>query len=368
MVSNPNIEAVEWVRQLGRETGAFEVLECEYQPHYPRRTWDAKVTIQPKGQEHSLIWFIEVKRRLTPRDVVALAPSLHKMDVEGIPIVCCPYISPRVADILANEGIGYVDQGGNARIASQGFFLHVAGHPNPAPDTRPLSNPFSPKASRVVRLLLETPKRPWHVQDLAREADVSIGLVSKAKQTLTDEGYLWFIDGFLRLTDPDGLLEAWRKAYTNQAEVQRCYTMAGEQEIEQRVSSWCAAQHVDYALSDFSGAWRLAPMVRHTQFSICLANTLDRNQRQAILEHLNAKSVDSGANLAIRFENDPMVFYHSRPVAGARVLSPLQLYLDLKSKAGRGEEAADALYDRYLKPTFTACREIYAQQESAIGK
>jgi len=353
------------LRQLGEETRAFELVECEKASSRNHIDVDARVTIRPTGESRPLTLSIEIKKRLTPREAMALVASLRQTGKDELLVVCCPYISPRVAALLSSEGVGYVDQGGNARIAGHGFFLQVTGRPNPQPDTRPLNNPFSRKASRVVRLMLEEPDRPWHVQELAREAEVSIGLVSKAKHALEEEGYLWFIGGFLRLNDPAGLLEAWRGVYANKTEAQRYYVMAGEREIEQNIADWCKSEEVSYALADFSGAWQIAPMVRQKQVSACLANTLSRDQRKSLLDHLGAKSVDSGANLSLRFEDDPFVFYRSEVVDGISVLSPLQLYLNLISKAGRGEEAAAALYDQHLRPRFEACREAFIQSEEA---
>ncbi len=351
-------EAITWIERVGRETEAFEVVEDGYEPDYRS---DAIVTIRPSGLPHVAL-LVETKKRLTPREAMALAPVLRRPDEPGIPVVCCPFISPRVAEILTGERVGYIDQGGNARIAGQGFFLHVTGRDNPAPDTRPLTNPFSPKSSRIVRLMLEEPERPWHVQELAREADVSIGLVSKAKQALMEEGYLRFLEGFLRLSDPDGLLQSWCRSYTNRDETVSYYMMSDERDLIKRLSSWCERQQVKWALCDFSGAWRLSPMVRHKLTSIAVLNVGAGEWRRDLLEHLRAKQVDSGANLSLRFTGDKYTFYKSRALDVVTVLSPLQLYLDLKVKTGRGEEAAEALYDQHMREHFAACRNEHTHR------
>jgi hypothetical protein len=353
-------EAIAWIERLGRETEAFEVAGHEYEPDHRS---DVVVNIQPSGLP-SIGLLVETKTRLTPREAMAVAPVLRRPGESGIPVVCCPFISPRVAEILTRHHVGYVDQGGNARIAGERFFLHVTGRDNPAPDTRPLANPFSPKSSRIVRLMLEEPQRPWHVQELAREADVSIGLVSKAKQALMEEGYLWFLEGFLRLSDPDGLLQNWCRSYTNRDETASYYVMSSETEIIERLTSWCDRELVQWALSDFSGAWRLSPMVRHKLTSIVVLKTGAGEQRHTLLEHLGAKPVDSGANLSLRFTGDEYTFYKSRIVDQVRVLSPLQLYLDLKTKTGRGDEAAEALYDQHLRERFAACRNEHAHRRT----
>ena len=70
----------------------------------------------------------------------------------------------------------------------------------------------------------------------------------------------------------------------------------------------------------------------------------------------NAKRVDSGANVVLWQTYDPAVFLGERPLGDPplKTVSALQLYLDLKQLHGRGEEAAQAVYDAEIAPTFTA--------------
>lgn len=69
----------------------------------------------------------------------------------------------------------------------------------------------------------------------------------------------------------------------------------------------------------------------------------------------HAKRVDSGANVVLWQTYDPAVFLGERPLGDPplKTVSALQLYLDLKQLHGRGEEAAQAVYDAEIAPTFT---------------
>ena len=69
-------------------------------------------------------------------------------------------------------------------------------------------------------------------------------------------------------------------------------------------------------------------------------------------EGLGAKRVDSGANLVLAVPEDPFVFYQSRTIDDIAVVSPLQLYLDLRKQPGRGEEAAQEILKREIMPTW----------------
>ena len=70
----------------------------------------------------------------------------------------------------------------------------------------------------------------------------------------------------------------------------------------------------------------------------------------------NAKRVDSGANVVLWQTYDPAVFLGERPLGDPplKTVSALQLYLDLKQLHGRGEEAAQAVYDAEIAPAFKA--------------
>jgi hypothetical protein len=49
---------------------------------------------------------------------------------------------------------------------------------------------------------------------------------------------------------------------------------------------------------------------------------------------------------------DEGAFYGSRPIKGLRGASPIQVYLDLLTFRGRGEEAAKAILDKEIRPLW----------------
>lgn len=67
---------------------------------------------------------------------------------------------------------------------------------------------------------------------------------------------------------------------------------------------------------------------------------------------LDLKEVQSGANISLLSPYDEGVFYGSRMFDGDRIVSPVQVYLDLLSFRGRGEEAANALLEQMIKPQW----------------
>jgi hypothetical protein len=70
---------------------------------------------------------------------------------------------------------------------------------------------------------------------------------------------------------------------------------------------------------------------------------------EEIKREYSAKEVPSGANLNILVPHDDGVYFCLRQVRAAYVVNPVQLYLDLITDKGRGEEAAQAIRDLELK-------------------
>jgi hypothetical protein len=67
---------------------------------------------------------------------------------------------------------------------------------------------------------------------------------------------------------------------------------------------------------------------------------------------LELKPVTSGANVSLLAPFDAGVFAGARVFDGVRVVSPVQLYLDLRGFRGRGEEAAQALLEEVMAPSW----------------
>ena len=64
------------------------------------------------------------------------------------------------------------------------------------------------------------------------------------------------------------------------------------------------------------------------------------------------KEVGSGANVTLLTPYDEGVYYGVSTREGSRIVSPVQLYLDLIGFKGRGEEAANAILEEVIKPLW----------------
>jgi hypothetical protein len=65
------------------------------------------------------------------------------------------------------------------------------------------------------------------------------------------------------------------------------------------------------------------------------------------------KSVATGPNVTLLEPYDQGVFYGTTKYDQIPVVSPIQLYLDLNSYKGRGEEAAQFLYEQVIESLWS---------------
>jgi len=262
-------------------------------------------------------------------------------------VFAAPYISPKSAEICSKEGIGYLDFAGNCRLCFGKICIERKGGENPFTERRELRSLYSPKASRILRVLLNDPKRVWRVEGLAQEADVSLGLVSKVKTLLGDREWIVVQRDGLRLSEPAALLQEWSQNYSfRKNEVRDFYSLETVSEIESQIAEALSGKPLQYALTGFSGAARLAPTVRYQRVMAYVEAPED------IASLLGLKPVTSGANVSLLVPYDHGGFYGTREIDGIVIASPVQIYLDLAVYRGRGEEAAKELFEQVIRPTW----------------
>lgn len=259
-----------------------------------------------------------------------------------------PYISPQAAEICLKDGVGYIDYAGNCYLSFGQVYIEQTGRPNPFKTRRDLTSLYSPKASRVLRVLMNNPGKRWKTQDLANEAGVSLGQVANVKKLLLDREWTTQQDGF-SLTEPWKILEEWSNAYTyRKNQVRNFYSLKSIPEIEADLARACNEKGIEYALTGFSGAARFAPAVRYNR-----AMAYVYNMPEDVVSMLNLKEVESGANVMLLEPYDEGVFYGTQAMDDIRIVSPLQIYLDLKGYKGRDEEAAEVLLRDVIKPKWS---------------
>jgi hypothetical protein len=354
----PSRTVRQWLVAIAADTHAFSLADGSAKTCGKNtQPWDEAFTVVPTGSRKHLRLLVDVKARLQPQHAFAVVEQLRNTrDHAGpntVPVVAAPYVSERVAEVCREHRLGYFDGAGNCHLSGPGFFVHVEGRPNLAPDTRAADDLFAPKSSRVVRAILEHPRRWWQVQGLADEMGVSLGLASRVKRKLVEQAFAEATPRGVRAREPADLLDVWATSYTNRARAASVYSLDDLATLEGRIVRWGAERLVKCALAEFSAASRMAPMVRFKRAAVYVAESGTRDVLAELLKDLDLKEVDSGASAILWLTEDDSVFYNAENRDGLSTVSPLQTYLDLRRNPARGEEAATELLRRTILPRFT---------------
>lgn len=337
-----------------------EIPFLQAEPVSSRPTRPQNLNVEPdillrlKYAHDERLLLVEVKNSGQPKTARAAINQLSRYQ-EKLPnsygLFFAPYISPRAADLCKAENIGYADLAGNCYLSLPQIYIRREEWPNPLKQKRELRSLYSPKAARILRVLLVTAgeRRPWKVEALAKEAGVSLGQVSNVKKRLAEREWIQSEPEGFWLSAPADVLQEWSKIYNYRRHtVHDFYSLKSIADMEADLASLCEQEGLQYALAGFSAGARLAPSVRFQRAMAYMTGNVEK-----LAKKMKLKKVASGANLSIMVPSDDGVFYGARPAAdGAQIVAPIQAYLDLKGYRGRGEEAAEAIFEQVIKPTW----------------
>jgi hypothetical protein len=296
-------------------------------------------------------FIVEIKSQGEPRfvrmAVAELKDSLKKFR-NSYGIVIAPYLSDNSRQVCMEAGIGCLDIAGNALLSFKNFFIDIRGRPNPFTSVRFSKSVFSPKSSRILRVFLSAPSKGWYVRDLSKEACISIGLTSRVKNALISEELIKQENKSLYLVKPEELLKQWADNYSYEKnQIFSFYSGLSEEQLETTIKKECEKRRYNYGLALFTGARKVAPFVRFMRFFSYVDGDIE-----GIADDLQMKSVVSGANVILLRPYDDGVFYDLQNIKGINIVSDIQLYIDLKSYKGRGEEAAQTIFEQRIKPKW----------------
>ena len=180
----------------------------------------------------------------------------------------------------------------------------------------------------------------WRILTLAKEAGVSLGWTYYVIATLQAEGYVVRDESYrIRVVDPARLLRRWAATHDFLTANKFDEFQTFEQDLD-RLLSQIQSLTVSYALTGLAGAWLVAPYVRPVTLDMYV---LDKEQTREIARVMELRPVEKGGNVRLVSPYDAGVFYGLRAVDGAKVVSNVQLYVDLVNYPARGEEASTAL-------------------------
>jgi hypothetical protein len=348
--------AGDWLQAVADRTRAFNIASVEQFSSTTSGTspgpYDLVIELSPATGGPLIRLVVEVHERVSPLLTIGILQRIAESPTQGVATLCSRVISERVAELCRSQGVSYFDEAGNCRLSAPNFYLQVEGRKPARAAAHSKAGLFAIKSSRITRVLLGNPNRGWQVQELADEAQVSLGLVAKVKRVLLDQAFIEERNRRVHLRDPKGLLDAWATNYELCSDRVSLYVMQKAAEVETETARWCREHAIRFAATDLAGAWRLRPTVRYHLSTMYVEPAGPGDAVNDLVEHLEAKRVDSGANLVLVLPDDPFVFYQSRNLAGVNVVSPIQLYLDLHKQPGRAGDAAQEIHHREIMPTW----------------
>lgn len=347
------------VRSLTREPDAITAAVSTLRDRLPA-TWAVELTTEAPTARASVDALIEIvapdgsritlvgesKRALLTKDIAGLIDRIgdaqSALPAGSIPLVISRYLSPSVRKELERRDISYVDATGNVRIAAArpALFLNDRGAERDPwrPPGRPRGTLNGPPAARVVRALADF-RPPQTARELVARSGASTGAVYRV---------LDFLDGEALLTrGPRGtidtvrwrpLLEAWSRDYSFQrdSEVASFLIPRGLPDLLSRLTE---LDDGAYAVTGSLAAQQWAP---YAPARLAMLYTLDT---AALVERLDLRAVDGGANVLVAAPTSDSAFARTRTIDGITYCAPSQVAVDLLTGPGRSPAEAQALLD-----------------------
>jgi hypothetical protein len=291
---------------------------------------------------------VEEKRLGQPREVRAAALQLERhlkhlpADVPHYGVLLAPFISEESAKICAEAGIGYADLAGNSRLSFDQVFIETRSPENPFREKRETRSLFAPRATRVLRVLLQGPLRAWKVTEMAESARVSLGWVSAVRQQLLAREWAAEQPGGLRVTKPSVVLEAWAKAdeWGKRTRTHEYSVLINE--------PWELAEKVKEALADEPPVFTqwFAGWLRHPYTTpVVVTAYVKKFPDEALIKEklLGRRVTGGGGRLRLVLPKDEGVLHPHQTVQGFQLVPDVQIYLDLQRAGLRGEDQAEEL-------------------------
>lgn len=308
-----------------------------------QQTADLLIRFRLGDKEHTLV--VEVCSLGQPRLIRAAVTRLAEIRRElpdAYPVAAAVYIGPQSARILRSNNLGFVDLSGNCYLAFDNVLIEKEGKRNVRPSTRPLRSLFAPRASRVVRVLLTEPGRPWRLEELARAAMVSLGHAHNVVKRLEELAWAERDDHQrLRLTKPADLLEHWAESYSYRDNEIHSYAVPERvtRKFMHEVARAAEAAGRRYAFTIHAGALLVAPHLRVPAIHCYL-----EGDPSPVAAALGLRPVtEADATLHLLTPYDAGVFYGVLDKGGLKVVGLAQLYVDLMHYERRGREQAEHL-------------------------
>ena len=323
------------------------------EPRLPNRFPD--FTVRASAEARPLTFIVEVKDRPHLVELKLAVERLKQIaGPDEIPVIAASFMGKNRRALLKDLNVGYFDLAGNAYFRGPGLLIDQERSVNPFRYEREVLNPFSDKASIVLRSLFEEPDRAWKIREIAKAGRINPGWVSRVVDSLAKRGFVKFDAGegivLQRWEEP---LKEWADQYNwrrNKFYHYYCHARDSE-EVMNALTVVRLEDQKSVALGFQAGASLVSPHATFNQVHLIIEGVHFDAIHADIQSQLKLEPGKEGANLVIvRPYHRHSALFGSRKIRKWRVVSEVQLYLDLHKYPLRGEEQASHLWDNMLRP------------------
>ncbi|MBC8501280.1 MAG: hypothetical protein H8D38_05970 [DPANN group archaeon] len=197
---------------------------------------------------------------------------------------------------------------------------------------------ISESMQNIIRVLLN--KKVKSVRELSKEANTSLGITSKIVNQLKISDY---ISKRFEIKNKKRLLDFFAYSFSIN-ELERIEFVAAErpQYIIKKIANIAIKNDLEYAFTLFSATEIIKPYVAPSETHFYILEE-EKDEWERILPKNNILPSQRGNVLLLIVDRN--YFYNMRVVDGIKVVSLSQLYADLMSYKGRGEDAARELIE-----------------------
>ena len=188
----------------------FEKMPFRKEPGHP----DFRGSVRFRDQQFDIIGeVVSQNSSAIFKDKLARLKAFASPENDIVPVVVAQYFSEGKRDACKNAGVNYIDLSGNVLLSFENLYVERIGFPNRFPEERRGRNPFSDKASLILRLLLPHKNRLWGIRELAGDLDLDPGFVSRMVKELDKRNYVVRVNSKIRVRNAKAILDDWVHEY-----------------------------------------------------------------------------------------------------------------------------------------------------------
>ena len=345
---------VEELKQRLCEAG-FKIDAIEVQPRLPSgRRPDFLIQANIDGRDINLV--IELKERPHLAELRLAADHIRRyVGPNQAPMVASHFLGPNRRALLREMGISYIDMAGNIYLRAPGIFVEREGKPNLLSYQREGLNPYSDKASIILRILMDEPGRSWKIREIAKAGGITPGWASRAVDSMVNRGLVAYNrQSGISLLSGEDVLKEWADFYDwhkNRFDYYYCHSY-DSQELLDKISR-LENDNAKFALGFQAGAYLVSPYSTFNRAHLLIdGGSFDIVQREIELK-MELEQRKDGANLIlVRPYYKHSASFRARKIDKWWVASDIQLYLDLNRYPLRGHEQAEHLLQNVIRPKF----------------